>query len=340
MYHIIINPASRSGEGRRLWSEAEPLFQESGRDYQVYFSSEEQSIRRLAEEITANSEAADLVVMGGDGTLNEVLNGIRDFSKVRIGLIPTGSGNDFARDAGISKNIREAAASVLRDDNHRSLDLGVIRWKSCGLGESNVEAQNCGLNKILAEAPVSDSVQERRFLISTGIGFDAQICFEADHSRWKKLLNKLHIGKLIYILVAIRLILTAVRAELTLKITADTEAGSAEPAILHFNDCLFAVCMNHRLEGGGFRFAPDASPTDGQLDVCVASGISRPRFFALFPLAYSGAHVNKRGVHVFKGSRISIESDIPLHIHTDGEVPDRAREVEVLVLPGAVRFLN
>lgn len=337
MYHIIINPASRSGEGRRLWAEAEPLFRESGREYQVHFSTEEQGIRRLAEEITAGSNPIDLVVMGGDGTLNEVLNGIRDFSRVRIGLIPTGSGNDFARDAGISMNIREAAESVLRDDNHRSLDLGVIRWNSSGLKDESDPAEGGSISEISEASGLNLAENERRFLISSGIGFDAQICYEADHSRWKKLLNKFHMGKLIYILTAIRLILTAKRAELTLRIESETDR---QPETLHFGDCLFAVCMNHRLEGGGFKFAPAASPADGLLDVCVASGISRLRFFVLFPRAYSGGHVGARGVHILRGNRIMIESDIPLHIHTDGEVPDRTRQAEIRVLPGAIHFLN
>ena len=337
MYHIIVNPASRSGEGRRLWAEAEPLFRASGREYQVHFSTEEQGIRQLVEDITATCDPVDLVVMGGDGTLNEVMNGIRDYSHVRIGLIPTGSGNDFARDAGIPVNIREAAESVLRDDNHRSLDLGVIRWSSCGLKDAADPAKGNSIFESHESSGSDRAVNERRFIISSGMGFDAQICYEADHSRWKKLLNKFHMGKLIYILTAIRLILTAKRAELTLRIEP---APDSEPEILHFSDCLFAVCMNHRLEGGGFKFAPAASPTDGMLDICVASGISRLRFFLLFPRAYSGGHVGARGVHILRGKRITIESDIPLHIHTDGEVPDRTRQAEITVLPGAVRFLN
>ncbi len=440
MYHIIVNPASRSGEGRRLWAEAEPLFYESGKKYKVHFSTGKDGIRRLVEQLTSEclpdnlsddipedyskddpmaykeNEPVDLIIMGGDGTLNEALNGIRDFSKVRIGFIPTGSGNDFAHDAGIPMDIREAARSVLRDDNHRSLDLGMIRWRSCGpetdlppnesiqkrsaaldaAGHNNLQKyshhsalDSAEHNNLHKHSHRSASENERRFIISSGIGFDAQICHEADHSRWKKLLNKLHLGKLIYILVAVRLILTAPRANLSLTVedlvfsgpglspAVDTNEKSGDPdsqlrsaseqdslidpktdslasvaesnnqnyrystcKSLHYSDCLFAVCMNHRLEGGGFRFAPDAVPTDGRLDVCIASGISRLRFFRLFPQAYSGGHVNARGVHIYQGSRITIDSDIPLYIHTDGEVPDRSDHVEISVKKGAIRFLN
>lgn len=391
MYHIVINPASRSGKGRRLWAVAEPYFRESGENYQVHFSSADQGIRTLVHEITSTGESVDLVIMGGDGTLNEALNGIADFSRVRIGLIPVGSGNDFARDAGISKNIAEAAKSVLRSDNHRTFDLGQVIWygterpdnsdfttqhpqitdlsfsgasvsseysedqseknpdsiPSTRHPASKNENRSAETQSVFPEIRLPEdsstiqtdppAVYKRFFIISSGFGFDAQICYEADHSRWKKILNRIHLGKLIYIFTAIRLILTANRTRLSVEIT---QADKLQPETLEFDDCLFAVCMNHRFEGGGFQFAPEADPSDGILDLCIASGISRPRFFKLFPKAYSGGHVGAEGIHILRGTEIKIRSDIPLHIHTDGEVPDTADNVKVILHPRCLHFLN
>lgn len=357
MYHIIINPASRSGKGQKGWEKAEPLFKESGEEYEAHFSTEEKGIRDIVRELTEAAAArrrealqeqppaellppdrfwavweaperpenkTDLIIMGGDGSLNEALNGVSDFSAVRIGMIPIGSGNDFAQDAKISANIEETVKSILTGDRQRKLDLGRVTWKS--------ETEPSPEEGTAAPAALC----HRNFIISSGVGFDAQVCYDADHSRWKKLLNKIGLGKLIYIFTAIRLILTAKRARLEV----DLHAGDGSSKQMEFDDCLFAVCMNHRFEGGGFQFSPEADPADGKLDLCIPSGISKLRFFLLFPKAYSGGHVGAKGIHILKGSRVIIRSDIPLYIHTDGEVPDRTREAEMTLLPGALEMLN
>ncbi len=346
MYHIIINPASSSGKGRKAWETAEPLFRQSGRKYEVHFSTEEHGIQDIVRELAEKAEeqwnrigleqakeellasdrfwavweapvpeegTLDLIVVGGDGSLNEALNGIQDFSRIRVGLIPVGSGNDFALDAKISRNIEETVNRILKGDHRRRLDLGQVRWWE-----------------------EEGTLHTRSFLISSGVGFDAQVCYDADHSRWKRFLNKLGLGKLIYIFTAIRLILTAKRARLEVEI--DTGEESSESMTLE--DCLFGVCMNHRYEGGGFQFAPEADPSDGKLDLCIPSGISRMKFFRLFPKAYSGGHVGAEGIHIIKGSRIVLRSDRPLYLHTDGEVPAMTQEAEMSLLPGVLEFLD
>ena len=107
MYHIIINPASRSGRGAKIWAEqVEPALKAGNTEYQTYFSGKAGEVRQLAAQITAEHAAEPdltLIVLGGDGTINETLQGIADPSKVILGYIPTGSNNDLARDLGISK---------------------------------------------------------------------------------------------------------------------------------------------------------------------------------------------------------------------------------------------
>ena len=102
MYHIIINPASRSGRGAKIWSEQiEPALKKSDAVYQTYFSKKAGEVKHLAAQITAeykDDPDLKLIVLGGDGTVNEALQGIADPSKVILGYIPTGSSNDLARD--------------------------------------------------------------------------------------------------------------------------------------------------------------------------------------------------------------------------------------------------
>ena len=92
MYHIIINPASRSGRGAKIWSEQiEPALKKSDAVYQTYFSKKAGEVKHLAAQITAeykDDPDLKLIVLGGDGTVNEALQGIADPSKVILGYIP------------------------------------------------------------------------------------------------------------------------------------------------------------------------------------------------------------------------------------------------------------
>ena len=106
MYYFIVNPASRSGNGKYVWQKAEKILDQENTEYRVYFTSYQGHATKLARDITARGERLTLIAVGGDGTVNEVLNGIRDFSRVIFGYIPTGSSNDFARCMGFPRTRR------------------------------------------------------------------------------------------------------------------------------------------------------------------------------------------------------------------------------------------
>ena len=101
MYYFIINPHSRSGHGLSVWQKADAILKEKGMEYKTYFTEYTghaiQLAAHIAEETAAFHMNCTLAVVGGDGTLNEVINGLmkQDFSHITLGYIPTGSGNDF-----------------------------------------------------------------------------------------------------------------------------------------------------------------------------------------------------------------------------------------------------
>ena len=308
--YILINPASRSGYSVRIWEETRGLFEEKGFDCQVFYSTPEEEMSALARRLTKGKEHVNLLVFGGDGTINEVLNGIEDFSSVDLGVVPTGSSNDFARAIGLTSE-KNAVERILEKTEVVCRDLGeVIYRKEDG----------------------RDSL--RFFNVSTGIGFDAASCEGVERSRMKRVLNRIGLGKLVYLGVAIRLILTS--SLMPFKITL-VDDGRQETTDLPRT--LFAVCMNHGYEGGGFLFCPAADSQDGKIDLCAASDIGRLRFFFLFPKAYTGAHIGHRGVTVRQGDKIIVECKEPLFLHADGEVLGKAVRMEVRVLPEKIRFL-
>ena len=105
-YIFIVNPKSRTGQGELLWSQLEPELKKRRVSYEVRMTGRKKDAERIATEITADEEEHTMIVLGGDGSLNEVINGIKNPSKVTLGYIPTGSSNDFARGMGIRKRLR------------------------------------------------------------------------------------------------------------------------------------------------------------------------------------------------------------------------------------------
>lgn len=293
MYTFIINPASRSGLGKQVWETLEPVLKERGISYQVHMTGYQRHATRLAREITGDKGEHTLVVLGGDGTVNEVINGIEDLSRITLGYIPVGSGNDFARFFCLPPDPGAALNLILSPPGFAHMDVGRIAYRD----------------------------HTKRFAVSTGLGFDAAICHQAVISKLKPLLNKLHLGKLTYALIALDRLHFLRPARL--RVTLD------EGPSLSFTNVLFATVMNHPFEGGGFKFCPEADPCDGRLNVLVASGISRPRALCLLPLALNGVHTKARGICLRSCRRVLIESDMPLPVHTDGEPIFLQRQMEV-----------
>ena len=124
MLHIIYNPQSSTGNGLKIWNEAKKILEKDNIPYKLYETTSVGSAKMYAKDITADDENDVIVVIGGDGTLNEVFNGIRDYSKVTLGYIPSGSGGDFARDLGISTDPEKAIAAVLHPKEYKMMDVG------------------------------------------------------------------------------------------------------------------------------------------------------------------------------------------------------------------------
>lgn len=308
MIKAVINPAGANGGTLKTWQRVQALLKEKKAACEVHFSSPEESITDIVRKITSSDQEMTLLVLGGDGTMNQAVNGIRNFDRVTVGFVPCGSGNDLAKALGIESDLSALLDSVIAAETVRTLDV-------CELIVHRMYDQN---GKLL-----SDTDTCRRFNISCGMGFDAEICANVESSETKKILNAVHMGKLSYIAQALRVIFMAPRADS--KITLDS--GKT----LHLDQLLFTCGMNSCYEGGGFKFAPTADPSDGRLDIVAADHLSRFDFFRMFPYAYSGAHVKFRGVYLETCTQADITSDIPLWIHTDGEVVGMSDQITLRI---------
>lgn len=302
-YDFIVNPKARSGMGEMTWKMLEPELKKLRVSYRVHMTAKRKNAEKIAEMLTEDGREHTLVVLGGDGTLNEVVNGIQHPDKITLGYIPIGSSNDFARGMGIPKDPLAALEAVLRPKKVIHMDIGVL----------------------------SDEIRSRRFLVSGGIGFDAAVCHEVCVSRWKVILNKLGLGKLSYAVVALDRLVKDRPVHLSLVL----EDGSER----EFPKTYFAAFMNLPYEGGGFKFCPDASPEDGMLDVIVAHGLPVLKILFLLPLAFGGRHTGFKGVTILRCRKVRAEAAVPLALHTDGEPGFPRRAIEAGVLENGVRVI-
>lgn len=283
MLHIIYNPMSSSGNGSKVFEQTQAALDRENIEYRVYETTGQGSAKRYAKDITSDEFNDKIVVIGGDGTLNEVFNGIKDYSKATIGYIPSGSGGDFARDLGISTDPSKAIEAVIHTKEYKMMDVGNLTNAECN----------------------------KRFCVSAGIGFDAAVCHEALHSRLKVILNKFHLGKLTYLLIAIKQILTTQKHGCTL-ILDDARK-------ITFDHFYFVTTMIHRYEGGGFMFCPNAKCDDGIIDICVAGNLSKLKVLTIIPKALKGKHVNCKGISIYSARKVQVISDEKLPVHADGE---------------------
>lgn len=302
-YCFIVNPNSRSKKGRKIWEKVQKELESRQIEYEVYLTERRKNATSIAAGLTRDQEMKTLVVLGGDGTVNEVVNGVQDFEHVILGYIPTGSSNDFARGMRIPKDPMKALELILHPRCIEKMDIGVVEY-----GEKS-----------------------RRFAVSAGIGFDAVICHQASVSKLKAALNKIGLGKLTYAGIAVdRLIKDdPVRAEIRL---------DGEETVL--KDTYFVAVHNQPYEGGGFQFCPDADPKDGKLDVIVVSGLKRWQVVKTLLLAFQGKHVGKKGISVFRCKEAEIHISQARAVHTDGEAIFLKKEIKVHILPQQIQVIT
>lgn len=286
MYYFIVNPNSRSGKAALIWKDLEKVLCERNIEYKAFFTQYKGHAALLSASVTENlpeRSTLKLIAVGGDGTIQEVLSGVSDLSRITFGYIPTGSGNDFCRSMKLPQDPMEALELVLSDKRPHLMDVPHI---SCGSNSS-------------------------RFAISCGIGFDAAVCHEVGITPMKKVLNKIGLGKLVYLFVALKQLLFLKPSPMTLTLDGNKKE--------EFSKVYFTAVMNQKYEGGGFKFCPDASPSDGYLDVIVVDSLSKPKVLCCLPTAFFGKHTHFHGIHIFRCKKIDIHSETKLAVHKDGE---------------------
>jgi len=302
---FIVNTASRTGKAADLWQEIEKHLNDNNISYKVYFTKGPNDATDFAKEATSTGEDVALFVMGGDGTLNEALNGITDFEHTYYTPVPSGSANDFVNGIELKGTAIEIIDRALQSTDYRNFDIGRISYEG----------------------------GSRLFGVSSGIGVDAYVCLQALDSKLKRFLNWFGLGSATYGILTVGDIFTMPfsDAKVCLEFKGETK-------IINVKSTIFAAAMNCRAEGGGIPMAPDAKADSGHLTAFIAHDISRIKCLTLLPLLVAGKHTGKKGFDLLNFDKIQIQMNDAMCVHADGEHVGYFKDITFETMPQILKI--
>jgi diacylglycerol kinase (ATP) len=298
---VIVNPIAGNGRAHGLTPRIGAWLDARRRVARILETRERGHAERLAS--TAGDLGHDrVVVVGGDGTIQEVVNGLLTAvggqgSVPALGVVPGGNGNDLVRNLFLPLDPMAALAVALGEVT-RQIDVAV------------------------ASAPDG---RLRHFAVAGGVGFDARVAHVMYGHRlpWQR-------GRAGYFVSTFFELLRFRNHRLRLTLTTDDGDRDIE------RTSLLVAFANGPYYGGGMQICPGADPSDGLLDVCVAGDLSRWEAIRLLPGIYRGAHVGHPKVEFVRARTIHFDGDDGTLVHLDGE-PFGAIPVTIDLRPGALR---
>ncbi|KMJ58865.1 lipid kinase [Bacillus sp. LL01] len=159
-------------------------------------------------------------------------------------------------------------------------------------------------------------VGEEYYISIAGLGFDGRVAQVTNQSKSKRFMNIMGLGGLSYVLNIFKVLFTYQPSKVTVLVDGKTH---------EFIDVWLIAVANLPYYGGGIMICPDAKADDGQLDVCVVSGIGRWELLFVFPLAFKGRHIKHRNVKMLRGSSIQVKPNSPLIMQCDGEIVENGK---------------
>ncbi len=278
---VIVNPVAGANSTRQKWPGISRLLRHIGLSFDYQYT---EGIGHAIE--LARAAATDgyryLVAVGGDGTVNEIANGIlysSDSDNTILGIISTGTGSDFMRSAGIPRDYT-SACSVLTGTRRLLIDVGVVEYKNKG-----------------------QSLQ-RFFVNAAGAGFDAAIVAATER------IPKYFGGTIPYLTGLLGSLLSYRNKPVVLSMGSNVETTRI---------CSVAVA-NGGYYGGGMHIAPQAELDDNLLDVVIIGDVGKFELLKALPMVYKGTHITHPKVRVERVTRIAIESSEQILVHADGEL--------------------
>jgi diacylglycerol kinase (ATP) len=277
---FLVNPASANGATRKVWPEIVHRSELAGLEGDAFVSSRPGEISDLAER-AARQGAELVVVVGGDGTINEAVNGLmRVEDRPELAVIAQGTGDDFIRTHGIPSSV-EGAIRVARTGRPRPVDAGRVEYRAWDGSSDSRYFANVG------SVGMSGAVARRANATSKALG--ARVTF-------------------FYALT--REFLVWRNTEVTVDVAGEQRRGRMHDVVV----------ANGAYHGGAMKLAPDALPDDGLFDVLLIGDVSKLDFLTTAPKLYVGKHLGHPKVELLRGATVQVDAPMPLPLETDGEV--------------------
>ena len=276
-YIFIVNPTSGAGRAKIVAENIEKICKRKNLDYVMHYTRFPHEATDFARMYKQSKNI--IYAVGGDGTLNEVVNGIVG-TKNMLGLIPSGSGNDFYR---IIKNKTEEIFKI---------DIGKLN--------------------------------DRYFINVAGIGIDAEVGYNAEYMKKKKIpSSQIYNASIFYTFLKYKF------KNIEYKMNGVKKSGTYT---------LITIC-NSKYYGGGYLIGPDALIDDGMFDIYFADKISKARIPFLIGKLKKGTHETDPAIHKLMGKEITIKSDIDIICGVDGEIIV-GNKFKVKLLKKEITFYN
>ena len=304
---FILNPAAGKGGASDLTEIIKRAANALGEDIEIYYTQGIKDAEKYARTVCRGKmpeETVRFYACGGDGTINEVINGSFGFPNVEVGLVPTGTGNDYVRDY----NKPEAFLDIEDQLKGKSIWVDVFRYS--------------GL--------IDGSMQERYCANMMNIGFDANVVYRV--SKLKKI--PLVGGSLAYMLGIFIELIEKNGTNLKLEF---------EDGTLYDGKMLWAAIAIGSYCGGGIKGLPLAKANDGLLDVQIIKNATRRMFVRLLPKYVKGTHLQDKDAQKIliyrQMKRITVTPNMgTTRICVDGEL-EIAGPLDIEIVPKSVRFI-
>lgn len=300
-WYLILNPMAGGGKAKKKYPQIAELLTKKG----ISFTTFKTSAAGDGEKVITSALKEGyrkILVCGGDGTLNEIVNGIMNQDlvpnqEITIGLIPIGTGNDWGRTWNLSRNIK-SAITILQNGKTAIQDVGLVKF---------------------------DHKPDSKiwFMNVAGCGFDAAVAYAANKEK-----EKGNSGVLTYIK---QLVYTLFKYEpVECQLTINGKSVSTQ---------LFAVLVGiGKFAGNKMKLVPNAIPNDGLFDITLAHKISPWKVIRNFPKLFNGKFLGLKEVSVYQGTEFSITSKKDVYFQADGESIGKV-PLRITLVPNAIKII-
>ncbi len=294
---LIVNP-TRSTRARPLLARIKDILERLGVRYDLKFTERRGHGMQLAAHGVGQGYGT-IVAVGGDGTVNEVVNGVVG-SEAAVFSIPLGAGNDFLRNLGI--RTWEEACHALAEGGFSDVDLGLAEYRDD-----------------------AGRLKRRYYAVLADVGFGTEVLCNLPR-RFRHALG----GNLGYVISLYRTATQGRAGARRMRLDVDGQLRCEEKLLL-------VEALIGPYAGGGLKVAPEARVDDGLLDVFVARDINRIGICTLFPMVYRGTHIRHEKTEYFHAREVEIDAEVGMRTSLDGEVVGYT-PVKLKVIPGALRI--